>query len=134
MLYDLRMDHRKSKDFIEHCLSKVTSAEIIGKDRYNTPTSRINLRGTALYCIVADCAAKNSPENAERRGILHAYDILDMLELVELATKDSQEEMTTLLSSWLTNDECDIWYMGERRLGEISKEIKKEWLQQQLPQ
>jgi hypothetical protein len=129
MLYDLRADPYKGKEFIDNLLLDIISAEIPGQDReVAVAAAGARLRPFTNFCILAACAAKHSPEFAERGGILHSWDAIDVLELMALATKDGKEELTALLSSWLTNDECDIFYVGERRIEEISEDIEKEWL------
>jgi hypothetical protein len=117
--------------FIELFLRDVESAEGSGWERDHTATDRICLRPSALFCILAGCAMNYSSENGKRQGILHAWDAVDILELMQLAAVDSQEEVTVLLSSWLINDECDIWYVGERRAREFQEEIETEWRRQQ---
>lgn len=131
LLYDLKTDLDKSKEFLEGILLNVSSSEFPGQDSSSNSSAEARLTPLTMFCIAAACAAEHNPEFAERGGILHSWDAVDMLELMELASKDSQEEVTALLSSWLTNDECDIFYIGERRIEEISREIEEEWLRRQ---
>lgn len=127
MLYDLRTDHLKSVEFIQKFLSEVQRADISARNGDKPIKNSVYLTPKALFCILADRAAKYSSEDGKRWGILHAWHAIDMLELMQLAATDSREEMAVLLSSWLINDECNIWYVGERRVAEIQKEIEMEW-------
>jgi hypothetical protein len=133
LIYDLRHDHQKSKEFIESFLNDVISGEIPSGNRNSSPAAGTPLNPITLVYILAASAAKHTPKFSGRGGILHSWDAIDPLELMELATKDSQEEVTALLSSWLTNDECDIFYIADSRIEDISNEIEKEWLRRQHP-
>jgi hypothetical protein len=127
MLCDLRHDYCESRAFIERLSSEVTACEIPATE--DDPTAAGSpLKPLAIIYILETVMVKHSPESASRGGILHAWDSINPLELVELATEDSHIEVTVLLSSWLTNDECDLFYMTENRLDEISEEITTEWL------
>lgn len=130
MLYDLRHDYHESCQFIQHLLNGIMAGEIPSAEQSRTPGQAEHLKPVGVVSILADSAAKHGSELAtnQRGGILHSWDAIDMLELMELATRDSHGEMTSLMSSWLTNDDLDICFMTERRLEEISNEIRTEWL------
>jgi hypothetical protein len=130
MLYDLQKDYDESRTFFEHLLSDVTLCEIPAVDR---SAQTVYLKSPTLIYILASVTAKHSSGNGERGGVLHTWNSINILELIELATKDSREEISSLLSSWLTNDELDIFYVTDRRLDEICKEIRTEWLRRTKP-
>lgn len=129
MLYDLRHNYHESRDFVAQLSEAVAACEIPATDGYSTSTAT-PLKPLAVIYILETIAVKHSPEFAKRGGILHSWDSINPLELMELATNDSHTEVTALLSSWLTNDECNIFYMTENRLSAISQEITNEWLRQ----
>ena len=132
MLYDLRHDYSESREFIERLSSEVTACAIPAAE--DDPTAAgPPLKPLAIIYILETVIVKHSPESASRGGILHAWNSINPLELVELAAEDFHTEVTALLSSWLTNDECGLFYMTENRLDEISEEITTEWLRLRSP-
>lgn len=127
MLYDLRHDYQESKEFIERLSEEVTACEI-PKIEGDSTFHSTPLKPLAIIYILETVAVRYSPKTTNRGGILHAWDSINPLELMELAMKDSHMDITALLSSWLTNDGYDIFYLTEHRLDEVYKEITTEWL------
>ena len=132
-LWEFRGSYKDSANFLQHLLSNVEY------DNDTAAGARPTMKAWGLLYIVANIAATLTARpswpaikegaTAKKNGILGSWELLDLVELLELLPEDKKARVVGLLSTWLIGgSEEEEHTTTEKELDEIGNLMKVKWL------